>query len=843
MCASLTVSFLCQCNPAKLSWLAQPFTILRPIVPFLTVISIGLLLPAIALGGSFNALHSYDFNAPGVLHGWGAVNATVAVADGLVAGESTSEDPQLVNNTVNFLGNASTGILIRYRGSHSGQVTLFWGTAVANTYAAERALPVPYTASSEWKTIFIPARGHAQWDDQTITRLRIDPAGGTGSTFEIDWLRVLSWDYDNDGIRDDVEGGADSNGNGLLDLEDVDADGDGIPDEWRRAIHNAPGGLRFDFETDGQAEGWVADGGLALVDVVDGQLNATVTGTPPRLTRQRLHLQAALIDGLIIRLQTVAAGSITLRWTHDGTLGSTFETWRSLTVTLPAGGSESRSVYLDLRTAIQWKGHLITGLRIEPHLPVGTSFSIDSIHSSDGDYDRDGIADMTEGEDDLDGDGWPNYQDLDSDGDGVSDAEELRRNWDPYDPIEATRDTDGDGVSDAAEVTAGTNPELPEDRLALTMQMADEGFDITIQRKTGRRYTLERSDDFLLWAADSIAPQGAEASELTWHATPGAGAQREFFRVQVAGPKAMPDPLEGGDAVVEIGSSETAFLDNGVLRLGVPTSQGASINFLAPSGGGNLVNWYDPGRLVQQSYYAGSKFNRQAVGQSPSWSPWEWNPIQGGDAANKKSQVLEMTRAEFGIGFFTRTVPLLWDMTTGEKAQAWIDQWNQFEPDMPNVIRITCRLTCFRDPSDEWGGAVDRHQELPAVYFIRNLSKVVTYQGSQPWENAAVETLTVPNGPPWVQHQPKENWVAMVDPATDIGVGLYSPLGREFWWIGAHGNPPGGPTSSPTMHMAPIRTMRLDRDSIVSYRYWLIHGDVETIRSRVYQLKLRYPNG
>ena len=40
-----------------------------------------------------------------------------------------------------------------------------------------------------------------------------------------------------------------------------------------------------------------------------------------------------------------------------------------------------------------------------------------------------------------------------------------------------------------------------------------------------------------------------------------------------------------------------------------------------------------------------------------------------------------------------------------------------------------------------------------------------------------------------------------------------------------------------------MRTIRLGRDSILAYRYWMIHGDLETIRERVYQLRELYPNG
>ena len=132
------------------------------------------------------------------------------------------------------------------------------------------------------------------------------------------------------------------------------------------------------------------------------------------------------------------------------------------------------------------------------------------------------------------------------------------------------------------------------------------------------------------------------------------------------------------------------------------------------------------------------------------------------------------------------------------------------------------------------------------VYLIRSLSKAVTYQGANPWTGATteeVETYFPGASFPWGRYHPSEGWVAMVDPVTNIGVGLYSPIGTTLWNVGATGLPPGGPTSSQTMHMAPVRTMKLSYDSIMVYRYWLIHGDLATIRSRIYELHTRHPGG
>ncbi|MFP6905812.1 MAG: hypothetical protein VCG02_11385, partial [Verrucomicrobiota bacterium] len=62
-----------------------------------------------------------------------------------------------------------------------------------------------------------------------------------------------------------------------------------------------------------------------------------------------------------------------------------------------------------------------------------------------------------------------------------------------------------------------------------------------------------------------------------------------------------------GGAIAEDKKAEPAdwiYLDNGVYRLGVIRHFGAGIGYLSRSGSTrNLLNHYDNGRLIQQSYY------------------------------------------------------------------------------------------------------------------------------------------------------------------------------------------------------------------------------------------------
>ena len=53
------------------------------------------------------------------------------------------------------------------------------------------------------------------------------------------------------------------------------------------------------------------------------------------------------------------------------------------------------------------------------------------------------------------------------------------------------------------------------------------------------------------------------------------------------------------------------------------------------------------------------------------------------------------------------------------------------------VIPAAAATELFDD--DIWDQVTPKRQELPAVYLIRDLSKVVTYLGDDPWTGAPAE--------------------------------------------------------------------------------------------------------
>jgi hypothetical protein len=292
--------------------------------------------------------------------------------------------------------------------------------------------------------------------------------------------------------------------------------------------------------------------------------------------------------------------------------------------------------------------------------------------------------------------------------------------------------------------------------------------------------------------------------------------------------------------------TERGWLDNGVIRVGTDKRYGGAIVYASAAGSAeNLINIHDKGRQIQQSYYSGKSLDRRADGQSPHWSPWAWNPVQAGNFEGDSSIVLHFETRENSTVLFSQCQPRLWDMNE-ELARCHFSQSMQFEAAMNNVVCVTNTIVCFRNPNDPWGPPAARSQELPAVYAIRNLSRMVIYDGDKPWTNDAL--TSVQYGPAdtwiWTRQKPTEPWAACVDPVTQRGLGVYSPAGTgNTWNMGWVGPEEGTEYSGATMHFAPLASWSLAPDSHRTYRYWIILGNLTEIRNRAYQLHTRYPNG
>ena len=277
-------------------------------------------------------------------------------------------------------------------------------------------------------------------------------------------------------------------------------------------------------------------------------------------------------------------------------------------------------------------------------------------------------------------------------------------------------------------------------------------------------------------------------------------------------------------------------LENTRLHLKQDLERGGAISYISEANSSrNLVNNADEGRYIQQSYYAGTQVDRQAEGQSPAWSPWSWNPIQCGDYAGNRAQILESEQTADST--YIKCVPMQWDMN-GKYAEAEMEQWTSLDG---NVITVRCRLTCRRT-DDIYGEGVLNDQEIPAVYPISALNNLYAYFGDAPFTGAPIaqtEVIQLESGF-WGRYTPEngqfptEKWMAFVDDS-GWGLGVYSPQATQFL-AGRYGAE-GEETTSPwTGYIAPLRVEALMKNSVTEYSYYLVVGSLEEIRAKIYEI-------
>lgn len=279
-------------------------------------------------------------------------------------------------------------------------------------------------------------------------------------------------------------------------------------------------------------------------------------------------------------------------------------------------------------------------------------------------------------------------------------------------------------------------------------------------------------------------------------------------------------------------AADLLTLDNGVIRIGVDLNAGGSIGYLADAKNGeNIINVYDYGRWCGQSYYSGPEpFGRP----HPAWKDWAWNPVSAGDVYGRTSQVLE-SRCD-GRELYVRSRPLQWALNN-TPAECTFETWITLDA---STATVRCRLTNARNDTEQYE-AMD--QELPALYTVGRLHKLVTYTGDRPFTDGAVAEIPKrpeKNGrPDWTYFTATEHWAALVNDQ-GWGLGIVHPGAVRFVGGFAGGKPgTGGPRDNPTGYLAPIFREVLDHNIVYEYTYHLVLGNLPDIRARAVQLQGR----
>ncbi len=249
------------------------------------------------------------------------------------------------------------------------------------------------------------------------------------------------------------------------------------------------------------------------------------------------------------------------------------------------------------------------------------------------------------------------------------------------------------------------------------------------------------------------------------------------------------------------------FIDNGMIRVGVKKAAGAAIAWFSDSKTKrNLVNHYDRGRLIQQSYYGNVDGSKWAD------KPWRWNPVQGGDYRGKSAKVIKFKADRHKL--YAKTQPVHW--ATGQPiTDVTMEQWITLDKRVAHVrFRMVYRGKVTHRP---------RHQEIPAVFVDRSLATLLLYDGDQPWRQQPVRRLQP--GETNEYHRITENWAAYVDDQ-GIGLGVYVPTAERITCYRVAKPGERGACS----YFAPIATFGIKSGLAFSYDVYLTIGSGNEIR-------------
>lgn len=244
------------------------------------------------------------------------------------------------------------------------------------------------------------------------------------------------------------------------------------------------------------------------------------------------------------------------------------------------------------------------------------------------------------------------------------------------------------------------------------------------------------------------------------------------------------------------------FLDNGKVRVGINLNAGGSIGLLSKSHSpDNLLNSYDHGRYVQQSFYG------DADGSDWNGKPWRYNPVQGGSWKGVPAVLLE--HKETATDSYVKTQPRQW--ASGVLVEDMVmEQWLRLEGDLVHVryrMRYSGTLTHKA-----------RHQEMPAVFVTPRLDTLVFC------EKQSGEIQRKQPGQGNEYFHTREPWAAWVD-AQDEGVGIHFP-GTDFLTAYRVRKTGKGDVS----YVAPLRTLALKPGFELEYRVVLVLGKLERMR-------------
>ncbi len=277
------------------------------------------------------------------------------------------------------------------------------------------------------------------------------------------------------------------------------------------------------------------------------------------------------------------------------------------------------------------------------------------------------------------------------------------------------------------------------------------------------------------------------------------------------------------------------FLDNGEVRIGMDLALGGAVTYISSKDHpGNIINSADLGRQIQMSHYSGPwPFEVGDKKPNPAWAGLGWNPIQTGDCSMNPSRVIE--HRNDGKELYIKCIPMQWPLND-VPGDCVFETWTTLDGPL-----IHMRFRCANQRADKTAYR-PCPQELPAVYTISKLGRLMAYTGDKPFTGGALTHVTNDwRKPwPWTRFVATERWAALVDDG-DWGLGVFKDDGGEFHG-GIYGdNRSEDPKDGSTAYVAPIHVENFDYNIVYEHRTEFMVGRLADIRKRFNALATRPP--
>lgn len=227
------------------------------------------------------------------------------------------------------------------------------------------------------------------------------------------------------------------------------------------------------------------------------------------------------------------------------------------------------------------------------------------------------------------------------------------------------------------------------------------------------------------------------------------------------------------------------YIQNQFVKVGIDEARGGAISWLSTPNGKNVINTWDTGRLLQQSYYG------NADGSSWNGRPWKWNPVQGGSWDDQTSRLLSLNRVS-DTEIIAKCHPRNWG---GCQLCEDVVMTTHVILEANGTVRVSCTMN--------YTGAVKQGcnvQEVPACFLDARFTAFL-YKDKRTGE--IVRVAPNPPGKKNVQKRADPKWEAgYVDPVTGEGVFIESPIATSI--TAYRVDIPGNPPASNCSYFAPL---------------------------------------